>query len=202
VVVTDLEESIRNRIAAGDLRAAATAAIEGYGPEVFGFLMTVLRDHDDAADVFSQACEDLWAGLPRFEGRSSFKTWFYTVARNAAWRFRQSPHRRVGRRVALSEIADIAERVRTRTLPFLNTGAKTHLAAIRGALREEDRALLVLRVDRDLSWKEIARIMCSEAESDEALARAAAKLRKRFQFVKEEIRARAREAGLLTEEDA
>jgi RNA polymerase sigma-70 factor (ECF subfamily) len=196
----DLEQRIQSTMQAGDLRAAATAAVEGYGPEVLGFLVTMLRDEHDATEVFAQACEDLWTGLPRFEGRSSLRTWFYVLARHASSRLRRSPHRRAGRRVGLSEITGVAEGVRTRTLPHLRTEVKDRFAAIRDALPEEDRSLLVLRVDRNMGWNEIARVLSPDDESAEALTRAAARLRKRFQFLKEEIRERARQAGLLGED--
>jgi len=186
---------------AGDLGGAATAAVEGYGPEVLGFLVTLLRDENDATEVFSQTCEDLWTGLSRFEGRSSLRTWFYVLARHAASRFRRSPSRRPERRIAMSEATGIAEAVRSRTLPHLRTEVKDGFARIRDALAEEDRALLVLRVDRNMSWNEIARVLYPDDSSDEALGKVAARLRKRFQLVKDDIRARAREAGLLTDKE-
>jgi hypothetical protein len=53
-------------------------------------------------------------------------------------------------------------------------------------------------VDRDLSWRETAIAMCSESELDEAaVEREAAKLRKRFERVKADLRKMAEEAGLL-----
>ncbi|MGH2901267.1 MAG: RNA polymerase sigma factor, partial [Solirubrobacteraceae bacterium] len=88
----DVEEEIGRLRTAGQLKDVATLAIEGYGPEVLSFLEMMLRDHADASDAFAQACEDLWKGLPRFEGRSSMKTWFYTLARHAASRLRRSTH--------------------------------------------------------------------------------------------------------------
>jgi RNA polymerase sigma-70 factor (ECF subfamily) len=191
----DLEHQIQSLLERGDLRGAATKAIEGYGAEVFGFLVTLVRDARDASEVFSQTCEDLWTGLDRFESRCSMRTWIYTLARHAAARFRRSPHRR--RKVALSQASELADKVRTGTLPFLRTEVKDKFAPIRDALEEDDRTLLVLRVDRGMSWKEIARVFGGDDNSDEALDRAAARLRKRFQLVKSEIRARAREAGLL-----
>jgi hypothetical protein len=64
-------------------------------------------------------------------------------------------------------------------------------------LDDVDRALLVLRVDRRMSWTDIAQVMsggdCTEAE----LIRASARLRQRFRTIKETIRKRARELGLL-----
>lgn len=41
-----------------------------YGDEVFSFLVARRRDEDVAADVFSQALEDLLKSLPIFEWRS------------------------------------------------------------------------------------------------------------------------------------
>jgi RNA polymerase sigma-70 factor (ECF subfamily) len=196
----NLEGEIQSLRDAGRLRDAATKAVEGYGPEVLGFLVTLLRDENSANEVFSQTCEDLWKGLERFEGRSSLRTWFYVLARHAAARFRRAPHRRPGRRAGLSEVSEIAERVRSRTQPHLRTEVKDRFAAIRNALPEDDRALLVLRVDRKLSWSEIAHVFSANAEPDETVAQVATKLRKRFERLKGEIRERAREVGLVPEE--
>ena len=193
----DLEHRIQSLLERRDYRAAATQAVEGYGPEVFGFLVAFVRDPRDASEIFSQTCEDLWVGLPRFERKCSMRTWMYTLARHAAARFRRSPHRRLGRHVALSAVSEMAACVRTETLRFLRSEAKDLFAPIRDSLEEEDRLLLVLRVDRGMSWKEIARVLAGDDEGEEAIDRAAARLRKRFQLIKDEIRARAEEAGLL-----
>lgn len=190
----DLEGEIRALRESGDLEAAATRAIEAYGAEVMGFLVSYMRDEDDAGDVFAQASEDLWKGLRGFDGRASLRTWFYTLARNAASRFRRSPHRRPGRHVPLSQAAAAADRIRSQTLPHLRTEVKDKFAEIREALDPEDRALLILRVDRQLEWTDVARVLDPD-EPDPA--RAAARLRKRYERVKEDIRARAKAAGLL-----
>jgi RNA polymerase sigma-70 factor (ECF subfamily) len=197
--VIELEDQIRDLLAAGDLQASATRAIEGYGPEVFGFLVTMLANEEDASEVFSQACEDLWRGLPHFQGRASLRTWFYTITRHAAARFRRAPEHRTGRYVALSEVSDVAEQARSRSLPYLRTSVKDGVARIRAALSEDDRALLVLRVDREMSWSDVARVFASEDESDEALGRLEARLRKRFQTLKDEIHEKARAARLLSD---
>jgi RNA polymerase sigma-70 factor (ECF subfamily) len=197
----DLEGQIHRLREERDFEGAATRALEGYGPELFGFLVALLRNKQDAADVFSQTCEDMWVGLPRFEGRCSMRTWLYGLARHAAARFRRSPHRRAGRRVALSQVSHLAERVRTATLHYLRTDAKNRFAAIRDSLDDDDRTLLVLRVDRGMHWDEIARVLLPDA-TDDVLNREAARLRKRFQLVKLEIRSRARQAGLLPQSPA
>lgn len=195
--VMDVEAEIAQLRAAGRMKEVATLAVESYGPEILSFLEVLLRNHADSSDAFAQACEDLWKGLPRFQGRSSMKTWFYTLARHAAARLRRSSHS--GQLVAISEITDVADRVRSRTRPHLRTEIKTSFAAIRATLDDGDRMLLVLRVDRAMSWNDVARVMIEEGEDDseDAIGRVAARLRKRFQTVKETIRERAIASGLL-----
>jgi RNA polymerase sigma-70 factor, ECF subfamily len=192
-----LEEDIQALRAKGQWHQAATMAIEGYGPQLFGFLVALLRDEEAASEVFSQTCEDLWAGFRRFEGRSSMRTWIYALARHAASRYRRSPHRRQRVHLSVSALGDLAERVRTATLVHLKTDVKDRFAVIRDSLEEDDRALLVLRVDRGMSYSEIARVLSPSETSDEKLTRGAARLRKRLQAVKAEIRRRAMDAGLL-----
>jgi RNA polymerase sigma-70 factor (ECF subfamily) len=54
-------------------------------------------------------------------------------------------------------------------------------------------------VDRALSWNELAMIMAPEGEplSDQALKAESARLRKRFQLVKERLKKLAEQEGLL-----
>ena len=61
----NLEDRIRTLMTGGDLRGAATATIEGYGPEIFGYLLAVLRDEADASDAYGQTCEDRWQASRR-----------------------------------------------------------------------------------------------------------------------------------------
>ena len=59
---------------------------------------------------------------------------------------------------------------------------------------EEDRTLLVLRVDRALEWEEVARVTLGVAEPDATLLkRETERLRKRFQLLKDELKGRAKE---------
>ena len=62
----DVEARVRDHYDAGATEKALTVAIEEYGSEVFGFLVSRLRDEDTAGDVFSQTCEDLWRTLGDF----------------------------------------------------------------------------------------------------------------------------------------
>jgi RNA polymerase sigma-70 factor (ECF subfamily) len=90
--------------------------------------------------------------------------------------------------------------VRTATLSFLRTERRTQLAALREALAPEDQTLLILRVDRKLSWEELAVVLGSDPNLSgaDALKREAARLRKRFQIVKSKLRKQAVKHGLLS----
>jgi RNA polymerase sigma-70 factor (ECF subfamily) len=176
-------------------------ALEAYGDEIYGFLIDRLRSPSEAADVFGQFAEDLWRGLPNFQWRSTIRVWAYSVARNAANRHVRAPGRRPGRAVPLSqapEVAAMAEVIRTRTERHLRSEVKSAVRALRDRLSEDERLLLCLRVDKDLSWSEIACAFEDDVPGDDAdVAIAAARMRQRFAAIKRRLRRMSIEAGLL-----
>ncbi len=211
-----LEASIRAQCDAKDYDAAATLAIKRYGAEIFGFLVTLNRDEQEASDVFAIVCENLWRGLPKFGCGSTLRTWVYTITRHASLRHKKNVQGRARGAVPMSDyVSVLAAEVRTATQQFLKTEQKDAFTRIRESLPAEDRMLLVLRVDRELAWNDLARIMhggeprddggepgegaCDESE--EALKREAARLRKRFQLVKEKLLELGRREGLVQPKD-
>jgi RNA polymerase sigma-70 factor (ECF subfamily) len=197
----DVEGQIGTLLRAAHFEAAATDALSAYGPELYGFLINMMGSEPDASEVFSQTAEDFWRALPTFERRCSVRTWLYLLARNAASRFWRSPwHRAAGS--AASRLDSLVDEARSRTQPWLRTDVKDKWRELRESLAPDDRALLVLRVDRDLDWSEVARVMLGRPEADgDELAREAARLRKRYHHLKDELRERARAAGLLDGDD-
>jgi RNA polymerase sigma-70 factor (ECF subfamily) len=188
----ELERAIREKWEQRDLAGAADVAVRGYGPEIYGFLIAFHRDEEDASEVWSRVTERLWAGLDRFGWHSSFRTWVYAIARNTSIRYRQEKKRRLGAEEPLAEGSqvDIALRIRTDTASWLRTSARDRFTALRDSLPEDDRMLLVLRVDKDLAWNDLARVMHPEDSpplDEDGLKREAARLRKRFQHVKEQL---------------
>jgi RNA polymerase sigma-70 factor (ECF subfamily) len=174
----------------------AALAVETYGGELYGFLVHVVGEPVGAANVFSQMLEDFWRGLPGFAGGCSVRTWLYRLAYHASVRHPPSP----GRRGAPAGSPAPSQRVAaTHTLTASwRAEVDDRWRELRRELAPEDRALLVLRVDRDLAWPEIAQVMRSESPEDSAgaVTREAARLRQRFQLLKDQLRVRARAAGL------
>lgn len=201
------EAGIRALAEAGDLDGAATEAIRRYGAEIFGFLLALHGgDEDDAGDVFSTFSEQLWRGLGGFAWACSLRTWAYAVARNASHAHRRAARRQAQRKVPLSgcaAVTEMAARVRTETISYLRTERRHEIVRLREALSEEDQALLILRVDRELSWLDLARVFLGEgAASLEALQRESARLRKRFQLIKRQLLHLGRERGLIPDREA
>ena len=195
------DQRVRQAVESGDAAGATTLVLQRFAEPVMGYLVNVLRDEGDASEVFALFAEDVWQGLPRFQWRASLRTWVFTLARNAAHRYRKQPHRRAERNQALSDheqVSQMIAQVRERTLVHLRTETKTRVQALREQLDEEEQTVLMLHVDQQLSFPELARVMLGEAQDDPAaLEREAARLRKRFQVIKRRLRELAEAAGLL-----
>ena len=170
---------------AGDLAGAATLLIQTYGPGVIGWLKALTGTPEEADEVFAVVCERLWKALPNFTWPGKPRTWFYVVGRNALIDRRRKP----GREVPLSASPPIAAAVRSTTAAYRKTDSKNRLAELRAALDPEDRNLLILRIDRGMSWKEIAEVLAGGPTSDDETRRTSARVRKQFERIKTRLRA-------------
>lgn len=200
--VEDSEQFIREACDAQRWEGAAVATLDAYGSEIVGFLTFRLKSAHEAHEVFSMFTEDLWTGLPQFSWRCSMRTWVYTLARNAATRYRSAAHRRRerggGEFATASGLEQAIVRARSATHEYQRTDVKDRFRLLRDELDEEDQMLLVLRVDRNLSWRDLALAMTGDIElTEEALDKEAARLRKAFERVKGELRRLALREGLL-----
>ncbi len=195
----DPEQHIRTGWATGDHNAAVTAAIEAYGDEVFSFLVARHRNDDVASDVFSQTTFDLTKSLPAFQWRCSVRTWFYRLARSAAVRYAKSPQNRADRREPLSSVSELVHQVRSRTQLHLRTDVKDTVRKLREQLDDNEQQLLMLRIDRNLGWTEIAEIV-EDDDDPKVIERASARLRQQFATLKVRLRELAAAEGLLPSE--
>lgn len=186
-----LEERVKERLAAGDDRGAATIVIRELGPMVLSYLRPMLKDEDDVADAFSQWAERVWKGLPGFEGRSSLKTWCIRLACNVALNMKDGAHARRVRRFATGEASALADSIRTTSAVRVERH-RQELVELRKELTPEEQTLLFLRADQGLSWDEI-----SEAFSETGESASADTLSKRYERLKTRLAKLARERGLV-----
>ena len=80
----------------------------------------------------------------------------------------------------------LAADVRTETAAHLRSEVRTAMQKLREELSLDEQTLLILRIDRQLEWDDVARAMAVDA----------ATLRKRFERVKEKLRVLAKERGV------
>jgi RNA polymerase sigma-70 factor (ECF subfamily) len=185
------EQRIRELLAAGETRLAVTEALRMLVPGVTRYLQAKLRDHALADDALSIFAEGFWRGLPGFRWDTSLRGWAYTLARNAALRVLDDAFLRKGRRLETGEASQLASRIATESAIRREREADG-LEKLRATLDEDERELLALRLDRELSWDEIALVLSGEGQPVQAAA-----VRQRYQRMKRRLEGMAREAGLI-----
>lgn len=185
-----IEARVQELLAAGDAHGAATEAMRGLGPKVLGYLRTILRDEADAGDAFSAFAENLWRGIGTYRGDASFRTWAFKIAWHAALNVRNEAWNRLGRRLETGEASRLAEEIRTKT-EVREERQRTALDALREELTAEEQTLLVLRIDQQLPWEDVAAVLATDGSALDAPA-----LRKRFERLKDRLAKLARERGL------
>jgi RNA polymerase sigma-70 factor (ECF subfamily) len=185
------EVELRALIERGEFDQATERTIRLYGPELIGWLCSILPVEADAHDAFSRMSEELWRSFQRFDGRCSIRTWCYMLARFAASYVRARPRHQ--REVLVSQVPSLIGAVTDvwNTTRRGEQQAENVYAEIRSQLDDSEQTLLVLRVDRNLSWRDIAIVLLGEDADAAAVARKAASLRKQFERVKQRLRALA-----------
>jgi RNA polymerase sigma-70 factor, ECF subfamily len=191
----ELEGRIAGLLDRDDRQTAVVEAIRGYGPEVLGYLFATLRQETAAEEVFAQFSEDLWKTIEKYRRECSMRTWCYKLAWEATKKYLRDPYFRRGIPMT-GEWSQLAAAVRDETAPFLRSTMKDKIVRLRERLRPLDQTLLTLRVDRGLSWTEIATVLATPRRPI-----GEATLRKRWERLKQSLRKLAEADGLIGAED-
>jgi len=185
----ELEDQIRGLLASGGEDVAVGAVIQALGPSVLGYLCTLHGD-DDGADVFAAWEEDVWKGLPGFRFEAPLRSWAFRIAWHASARFRRDGWAQRRQRLPTSAASRLPAPTTRGGGP---RGGDERLEELRRELEPQEHSLLILRLDRELSWEEIAAVLAEEGQPPLA----SATLRKRFERLKERLTREARRRGLL-----
>jgi RNA polymerase sigma-70 factor, ECF subfamily len=199
--LSEYEQAIHEAFDAGRLDVAATATLTAYGHEIRSFIGARLPGRSDADEAYSMFVEDLWSGLAGFSWRCSMRTWAYLLARNATTRFSSNPQRRSMRNLPLSwpgALSELVEQVRNETRAYQKTDVKDRFRALREQLAPEDQMLLTLRVDRQMSYRDLAIMQSGTPDWDEAaIERESVRLRQVMARVRRDLRRLGESEGLL-----
>ncbi len=145
------------------------------------YLQRVVQDRGIAEDLLQQTLLRIARGLPDFDGRSSVKTWAYTIAtRTAMDHFRKS-----GSEPPLvdeSEAAGVEDRAPTPEQRLALEQMNACVREIIAGLPEEYRTAILLHDFSGLSARDTAAACgCSEANAKVRIHRARAKLKAALQ---------------------
>ena len=155
----DLE--LLDRVASGD-REAFDELVRKHQKPLFSMLYRMVSDADDAADLLQKTLVKAFTGIQAFERRSSFRTWLYQIAINLAKNLYRDRSR--AGKVSLD---DVIIRRDPKTLESLiRKEARTNLYRALTSLPEKQRLTVMLRVQQQKTFDEIAGIMkCSVGTS-------------------------------------
>lgn len=155
------EQELVARSKAGDQQAFAQL-VSANEKRVYNLTLRMTGNQSDAEDAAQEAFLNAWRGLKFFKGDSSFATWVYRLASNAAIDLlRRERSRRAGETLSLEdeETGGQLDLPDPEPGPVESLERRERRAALRRALdelSEEHRQVLEMRAIDDLSYEEIA----------------------------------------------
>ncbi len=156
-------------------REAFNELVLKYQKPLYSLLYRMVSDHDDASDLLQKTFVKAFTGLKGFERRSSFKTWLYQIAINLAKNVYRDRSR-----IEKVSIDDVIIRRDPKTLETLikqERGLLLRQSLVK--LPKKQRLTLILRVQEDRKFEEIAVIMqCSIGTAKANYHHAVQKLKK------------------------
>jgi len=148
---TDL--SLVHKIAAGD-HAAMKQVYELHSAPLFHFVKNWLADPHEASDIVHETMLEVWRRADRFQGRSSLKSWIFSIARNKSI----DKNRKSSR---MSYTDEVPQTVDTGVNPMealeLSQDAEILKASI-AKLSENHHRMIHMAFYQDMSYREISEI--------------------------------------------
>ena len=134
-------------------KEAFSGLVEKYSKPITMMILRMVKDLEEARDISQTVFLKAYEGLPTFMMNSSFKTWLYRIAMNAANDYirKRKPN------IMLDSIDDFAGPA---TSPGEQLDRSRYLERLKRAIEElpeKQRLTLQLRIYDELNYKEIAR---------------------------------------------
>jgi RNA polymerase sigma-70 factor, ECF subfamily len=148
----DLELTRRSQ--AGDTEAFGEL-VSKYSTKIFTMVYCILGDENDAWDLAQEGFLKAWRSIHRFEARSSFYTWLYSITMNLTI----DSLRRKGRRQEVELDDAIPSFLPGPRLNCERAEIREQVNAALAQLSPEHRAVVVLKELEDMQYREIAEVL-------------------------------------------
>lgn len=141
--------------------------IKDYSEGLMLYINSILRDIHLAEDAMQETYFKIAVRKARFRGRSSFKTWLYSIGRNVAL---DELRRRPKSMSSLSELEEFSDDGESVELEYLKEERKQHIRrAMRGIKGEHSQALWLIYIE-GFSYRDAAKVMNKSVHQFESLA--------------------------------
>ena len=148
----DLE--LTRRAQAGDTEAFGELVTK-YRTKIFAMVCCIVGNEHDAWDLSQEAFLKAWRSIHRFEGRSSFYTWLYSITLNLTI----DSLRRKGRSQEVELSDAIPSFLPGPRVNYERAEIRAQVEAALAQLSPEHRAVVVLRELEDMQYQEIAEVL-------------------------------------------
>jgi len=153
VNLRSMELSLVHRIAAGD-QAAMKQVYELHSGPLFHFVKNWLADPHEASDIVHETMLEVWRRADRFQGKSSLKSWIFSIARNKSI----DKNRKSSRVSYTDEVPEITDDVPNPVEVLEASEDALRIKACVAQLSEAHQRMIHLAFYEDLSYKEISEI--------------------------------------------
>jgi len=145
--------SLVRKVAAGD-HVAMKQIYELHSGPLFHFVKNWLADHHEASDIVHETMLEVWRRADRFQGRSSLKSWIFSIARNKSI----DRNRKSSRLSYTDEMPDITDEQANPMEALELSQDAAILKLCISNLSETHRRMIHLAFYQDLSYREISEI--------------------------------------------
>ncbi len=169
----DSEQTLIEKAKAGD-EEAYLKIVEDYKDRIFRLALGIIKNRQEAEDITQEVFIRVFKSIGNFKSRSLLKTWIFRIAVNVSRNFLKK------KKVTLS--LDDIELEDNNQYPLERLEYREKLEGFMqaiGSLPFKQQTVTILRVQQDLDFKEIARIMkCTVGGARAHYFQALKKLRK------------------------
>ncbi len=154
-----MDIDVRQKVAAGEYRAAFERLLELYSTKVFHLAYSMLRNETQAEDMTQEIFLRIWKGLPGYHGGASLSTWIYAIARNTCLTELQKRAARPTVSLYEPEFENVLDQLPALQANDPESGVAMDLSHLLAQLPEKYRQVITLFYLEEKSYEEVAALL-------------------------------------------